>query len=343
MASTLPAPLRVCYLVNSGSEANDLALRLARHLTGRKDMIVLGGAYHGHLSSLIEISPYKFEAKGGPGRPPQTQVAEMPDLFRGRFRKGEPDAARKYAESVGACLERIEAEGRKPAGFIAEALLSCGGQIVLPEGYLKDVYRRVRAAGGVCIADEVQVGFGRVGTHFWGFETQGVVPDIVTMGKPIGNGFPLAAVVTTREIADAFASGPEYFNTYGGNPVSLAAGMAVLDVLAEEKLQENALHVGAVLKAGLKWLQIDHVLIGDVRGSGLFLGIELVADRQTRLPAPGPASYIAERLREEGILLSVDGPDKNVLKIKPPMCFTTADAELLVETLGRILAESPIR
>ncbi len=343
LTATLPAPLRVCYLVNSGSEANDLALRLARHYTGRRDMVVLGGAYHGNLSSLIEISPYKFEAKGGPGRPPHTQVAEMPDLFRGRFRLGDPEAGRKYADEVGACLDRIKGEGRLAAGFIAESLLSCGGQIVLPDGYLKDVYRRIRAAGGVCIADEVQVGFGRVGTHFWGFETQGVVPDIVTMGKPIGNGFPLAAVVTTRAIADAFASGPEYFNTYGGNPVSLAAGMAVLDVLAEEKLQENALHVGAVLKAGLKWLQIDHALIGDVRGSGLFLGIELVADRVTRRPAPGPAAYLAERMREEGVLLSVDGPDKNVLKIKPPLCFTTADAELLVETLGRIFAEDPLR
>ena len=343
LTETLPAPLRVCYLVNSGSEANDLALRLARHFTGRRDMVVLDGAYHGHLTSLIEISPYKFKAKGGAGRPPHTQVAEMPDLFRGRFRKNDPEAGRKYADSVGECLDRIRDEGRQPAGFIAEALLSCGGQIVLPDGYLKDAYRRVRAAGGVCIADEVQVGFGRVGTHFWGFETQGVVPDIVTMGKPIGNGFPLAAVVTTRAIADAFASGPEYFNTYGGNPVSLAAGMAVLDILAEEKLQSNALHVGSVLKAGLKWLQIDHGLIGDVRGSGLFLGIELVSDRRTRVPAPGQAAYVVERMREEGILLSVDGPDRNVLKIKPPMCFATADAELLVETLGRILAENPLR
>jgi len=343
LTATLPAPLEVCYLVNSGSEANDLALRLARHFTGRRDMIVLGGAYHGHLTSLIEISPYKFEAKGGPGRPPHTQVAEMPDPYRGAFREGDPAAGRKYADSVGDCLGRIEAEGRRPAGFIAESLLSCGGQIVLPDGYLRDAYRRIRAAGGVCLADEVQVGFGRVGSHFWGFETQGVVPDIVTMGKPIGNGFPLAAVVTTRPIADAFASGPEYFNTYGGNPVSLAAGLAVLDVLKDEHLQDNALRVGAVLKAGLKWLQIDHLLIGDVRGLGLFLGIELVSDRGKRMPASGPAAYVAERMREEGILLSTDGPDRNVLKIKPPLCFTMVDAERLVETLGRILGEDPVR
>ncbi|MHB8054623.1 MAG: aminotransferase class III-fold pyridoxal phosphate-dependent enzyme [Candidatus Aminicenantales bacterium] len=343
LTATLPAPLQVCYLVNSGSEANDLALRLARHYTGRRDMVVLSGAYHGHLTSLIEISPYKFGAKGGSGRPPHTQVAEMPDVFRGIYRKGDPDAGRKYADAVGACLERIEAEGRRPAGFIAESLLSCGGQIVLPDGYLKEAYRRVRAAGGVCLADEVQVGFGRVGSHFWGFETQGVVPDIVTMGKPIGNGFPLAAVVTTRPIADAFATGPEYFNTYGGNPVSLAAGQAVLDVLRDERLQDNALRVGSVLKAGLKGLQLDHVLIGDVRGLGLFLGIELVSDPEKRTPASGPAAYIAERMREEGVLLSTDGPDRNVLKIKPPLCFSTVDAELLVETLGRILGEEPLR
>ncbi len=343
LTATLPPALRVCYLVNSGSEANDLALRLARHFTGRRDMIVLGGAYHGHLTSLIEISPYKYDAPGGPGRPAHTQAAEMPDVYRGLYRADDPEAARKYADSVSSCLDRIAAAGRLPAGFIAESLLSCGGQIVLPDGYLQDVYRRVRKAGGVCLADEVQVGFGRVGTHFWGFQTQGVVPDIVTMGKPIGNGFPLAAVVTTRAIADAFASGPEYFNTYGGNPVSLAAGTAVLDVLEQENLQERALRVGSVLRAGLQRLQLDHSLIGDVRGLGLFLGIELVSDRGKRIPAAAEAAYVAERMRAEGILFSTDGPDHNVLKIKPPLCFSSADAERLVETLGRVLDEDPLR
>jgi 4-aminobutyrate aminotransferase-like enzyme/Ser/Thr protein kinase RdoA (MazF antagonist) len=343
LTAKLPEPLKVCYLVNSGSEANDLALRLARNYTGRRDMIVLPGAYHGHLTSLIEISPYKFDGKGGPGRPAHTQVAEMPDLYRGIYRYGDPEAGRKYAESVGTTIERMRGEGRLPAGFIAESLLSCGGQIVLPEGYLREVYRRVRADGGVCIADEVQVGFGRVGTHFWGFETQGVVPDIVTMGKPIGNGFPLAAVVTTRKIADAFATGMEYFNTYGGNPVSCAAGMAVLDVLAEENLQENALRVGAELKAGLEGLRADHPIVGDARGLGLFLGIELVSDRTERLPAADQAAYVANRMREEGLLLSTDGPEHNVLKIKPPMCFTREDAGRLVATLDRILREDPLQ
>lgn len=339
----LPEPLRVFFFVNSGSEANDLALRLARTYTGAKDMIVVDGAYHGHLTSLIEISPYKFDGPGGPGRPPFTQKVIMPDLYQGPYRAGDPDAGAKYAAHVSEAVERIHKEGRKPAGFICESLLSCGGQIVLPENYLREAFRRVREAGGVCVADEVQVGFGRVGTHFWGFETQCVIPDIVTMGKPIGNGHPLAAVVTTREVADAFATGMEYFNTYGGNPVSCAVGLAVLDVIEEEKLQENALVVGGRLKAGLEKLKEKHALIGDVRGLGLFVGVELVLDRKTRARATLHAAYIAERMREEGILLSTDGPFRNVLKIKPPMVFSASDADLLVAVLDKILSEDPLR
>jgi 4-aminobutyrate aminotransferase-like enzyme/Ser/Thr protein kinase RdoA (MazF antagonist) len=343
LAALLPEPLRIIFVVNSGSEANDLALRLARNWTKRKDLVVLDGAYHGNLNSLIEISPYKFNGPGGSGRPPHTHVAPMPDLFRGPFRYGDAAAGVKYALTVDEAIGRARREGRGIAGFICEPLLSCGGQIVLPENYLKEAYRRVREAGGVCIADEVQVGFGRVGTHFWGFETQGVVPDIVTMGKPIGNGFPLAAVATTSAIADAFATGMEYFNTYGGNPVSCAAGMAVLDVIEEERLQENAGHVGGHLKGRLTALKEKHPLVGDVRGMGLFLGVELVRDRGSRAPATPEASYAVNRMREEGVLLSTDGPFRNVLKIKPPLCFTTADADILAETLDRILSEDPVR
>ncbi len=309
LTATLPPALRVCYLVNSGSEANDLALRLARHFTGRRDMIVLGGAYHGHLTSLIEISPYKYDAPGGPGRPAHTQAAEMPDVYRGLYRADDPEAARKYADSVSSCLDRIAAAGRLPAGFIAESLLSCGGQIVLPDGYLQDVYRRVRKAGGVCLADEVQVGFGRVGTHFWGFQTQGVVPDIVTMGKPIGNGFPLAAVVTTRAIADAFASGPEYFNTYGGNPVSLAAGTAVLDVLEQENLQERALRVvgaeGRLAAAPTRSLpDRRRPRSRPVSRHRACLG------PGKRIPAAAEAAYVAERMRAEGSQHGRAGPQR---------------------------------
>ena len=223
--------------------------------------------------------------------------------------------------------------------IIAETLPSVAGQIVFPPGYLGEVYRLVRAAGGVCIADEVQVGFGRLGSHFWGFETQGVVPDIVVLGKPIGNAFPLAAVVTTQEIAASFANGMEFFSTFGGNPVACAAGLAVLDVVEEEKLQERALRVGNHLIAALRKTQERHPLIGDVRGSGLFLGIDLVRDGASREPATEEADYVVNRLRERGILAGTDGPHHNVIKLRPPLIFSEADANLFVETLDSILEE----
>jgi 4-aminobutyrate aminotransferase-like enzyme/Ser/Thr protein kinase RdoA (MazF antagonist) len=343
LCSTMPEPLRVCFIVNSGSEANDLALRLARHYTGQKDVIVVDGAYHGNLSTLIEISPYKFNGPGGSGKPPHTQIVMMPDLYQGPFRYGDNEAGKKYAEYVRSAIEQVQREGRKIAAFIAESLMGCGGQIVFPKGYLKHAYRHIRNAGGLCIADEVQVGFARVGTHFWGFETQDVIPDIVTLGKPIGDGFPLAAVVTRPEIADAFANGMEYFNTYGGNPVSCAVGLAVLDVIEEEKLQENALNVGKYLKIELEKLKRKYALIGDVRGLGLFLGVELVKDRERRAPAPEHTAYIIERMKEEGVLISLDGPNRNVLKIKPPLVFTEDDADRLISVLDQVLAEDPVR
>ena len=236
-------------------------------------------------------------------------------------------------------LERARAESRGVAAYIAETLPSVGGQIVFPPGYLAEVYHHVRRAGAVCIADEVQVGFGRLGTHFWGFETQGVVPDIVVLGKPIGNAFPLAVVITTLEIANSFNNGMEFFSTFGGNPVSCAAGLAVLDVLEEENLQHHALRVGAHLIEALKALQTRHALIGDVRGSGLFLGIDLVLDRETRQAAPSQATYVVNRLRDCGILAGTDGPHHNVIKLRPPLVFSEADADLFVRTLDAILQE----
>jgi len=218
---------------------------------------------------------------------------------------------------------------------------SVAGQIVFPPGYLAEVYAQVRGSGGVCIADEVQVGFGRLGTHFWGFESQGVVPDIVVLGKPIGNSFPLAAVITTPEIAACFDNGMEFFSTFGGNPVSCAAGLAVLDVLEEEHLQQNALRIGDRLMSALKELQARHQLVGDVRGSGLFLGLDLVQDRETRRPATTEASYVINRLRERGILTGTDGPYDNVIKLRPPLIFCDADADLLIATLNSILEEDP--
>jgi 4-aminobutyrate aminotransferase-like enzyme len=320
-----------------------LALRLARTHTQRKDLIVVDAAYHGNTTSLIEISPYKFDGPGGMGAPPYVHKVPMPDVYRGEYKRNDPYAGEKYAQYVEQAIWEIHKNQDNVAAFICESLLGCGGQIVLPENYLKEAYRHVRNAGGVCIADEVQVGFGRVGSHFWGFETQGVIPDIVTLGKPIGNGHPLAAVVTTPEIAASFNNGMEYFNTFGGNPVSCAIGLAVLDVIEEERLQENARKVGMHLMSGLRRLMEKHTLIGDVRGLGLFVGIELVLDREKLVPAAAQASYIANRMKERGILLSTDGPFHNVLKIKPPMVFTEENADFLVGTLDEILGEDLAR
>jgi 4-aminobutyrate aminotransferase-like enzyme/Ser/Thr protein kinase RdoA (MazF antagonist) len=341
LTALLPTPSRVCFFVNSGSEANELALRLARTHTGREDVIVLEHAYHGHTSTLIDISPYKFNGPGGKGQKPWVHVAPIPDDYRGIHRRGESDLGRKYAAHVAEILEKMKREGRGAAAFIAETLPSVAGQIVFPPGYLSEVYKHVRSAGAVCIADEVQVGFGRLGTHFWGFETQGAVPDIVVLGKPIGNGFPLAAVVTTAEIAASFDTGMEFFSTFGGNPVACAAGMAVLDVLEADHLQQNALVVGAKWLEDLRALRAKYPLIGDVRGMGLFLGIELVTNREARTPASAQAHYVVNRLRDLGILAGTDGPHHNVIKLRPPLIFSAADAAFFTSTLSSILAEDP--
>ena len=343
LTERMPAPLRTCFILNSASEANELALRLARARTGRRDVIVLEHAYHGHTTTLVAISPYKFDGPGGSGREPWVHVAPIPDDYRGEFRREDVGRGHRYAAQVGTLLETASAEGHPIGAFIAETLPSVGGQVELPPGYLEDVYRRVRAAGGVCIADEVQVGFGRLGSHFWGFETQDVVPDIVVLGKPIGNGFPLAAVVTTPELAAAFDTGMEFFSTFGGNPVACAAGLAVLDVLESEGLVENARTVGAHLKDRLHGLAERHALIGDVRGRGLFLGVELVRDRVTLEPADQEATYIVNRLRDLGVLCGTDGPHHNVLKIRPPLCFAIEDADLFVAVLDQVLGEGPAR
>ncbi len=260
----------------------------------------------------------------------------MPDTYRGAYKSDDINAAKKYAGDVEKAVKQIQQNNKGLSAFFFESLLGCGGQIVLPDGYLKESFRIVRDAGGLCVADEVQVGFGRVGTHFWGFETQGVIPDIVTLGKPIGNGHPLAAVVTTKEIADSFDNGMEYFSTFGGNPVSCAVGLAVLDVIKDEKLQENALKVGRQLKAGLEDLKSKYDLIGDVRGMGLFIGVELVVNRETLEPARDQANYIIEKMKELGILLSIDGPLHNVIKIKPPLVFSESNAAFLIDKLDDV-------
>ncbi len=337
LCDTLPDPLRVCFFVNSGSEANELALRLARAATGRRDTIVVEVGYHGNTTTIVDISSYKFDGPGGQGAPPWVHTVPMPDAYRGRYRG--PGVAAAYARHVGDAISRMTEAGTAPAAFIAESILSCGGQVVLPPGYLAASYDAVRRAGGVCIADEVQVGFGRSGSHFWAFETQDVVPDIVTMGKPAGNGHPLGVVVTTKAIADAFANGMEYFNTFGGNPVSCAVGLAVLDVIRDEGLQENARVVGADLLARLRDVATRRPLVGDVRGMGLFVGVELVRDRTSLEPADREAGLVVNRMRDRGVLVSTDGPFHNVIKIKPPMCVTRADAGRLSEAFEAALDE----
>ncbi len=338
LLATLPAALDVCYFVNSASEANELALRLTRAFTGRRDMIVLDAAYHGNTTSLIDISPYKHAGPGGAGAPDWVHVAPLPDDYRGPFKRRDPNAGAKYAAEVAAL-----ADFHPIAAFIAETCPSVGGQLVLPPGYLENVYSAVRRAGGICIADEVQTGLGRMGTSFWAFEDQGVVPDIVVMGKPLGNGHPIGAVATTRAIADAFDNGMEFFSTFGGNTVSCAVGVAVLDVLRDEALQAHALAVGNDLLRGLRELATRHELVGDVRGSGLFLGVELVKSHDSLEPAGDEAAFVANRMRERGVLVGTDGPYHSVVKIRPPMPFSREDATVLLGELDRALGQVPLR
>lgn len=318
LAATLPATLNVCYFVNSGSEANELAIRLARAHTKARDMIVLDHAYHGNTTTAIDLSPYKHDGPGGAGPSPWVHKVPLPD----------------HADAQ--TVDNILGNTDKICGFIAESMPSVAGQIVLPQGYLNRVYDTVRKSGGVCIADEVQTGYGRIGTHFYAFESYGVVPDIVVLGKPIGNGHPIGAVITTRAIADSFDNGMEFFSTFGGNTVSCAIGLAVLEVVQEENLQAHALNIGEQLLNGLRALQQTYESIRDVRGSGLFLGVEL-PDQKT-------ARKIVNGMRDEAILIGTDGPLHNVLKIRPPMPFSSSDADRLLTTLEKQLtltASSP--
>ena len=339
LTATLPDPLRVCYFVNSGSEANELALRLARAHTGRRDLIVLDVAYHGNTTTLVAISPYKFNGPGGEGAQPWVHTVPIPDVYRGPYKKDDARAGEKYAGFARVKIDELRATGAGLAGYIAESAPSVGGQIIFPPGYLTAVYQAVREAGGVCIADEVQTAFGRLGTHFYAFESQRVVPDIVVLGKPIGNGYPIGAVITTPAIAASFDNGMEFFSTFGGSTVSCAVGLAVLDVVEREQLQLHAQQVGGHLLDALRALADRHALVGDVRGAGLFLGVELVRSRETLEPAAAEAACVVNRMREEGILLGTDGPYTNVLKIRPPMPFAEADADALVHTLNRVLGE----
>jgi alanine-glyoxylate transaminase/(R)-3-amino-2-methylpropionate-pyruvate transaminase len=331
LAAKMPDELSVCYFVNSGSEANDLALLMARAYTSNYDVIALRNSYHGGNVSGMGLTAHrtwKFNIPHSFG----VHHAIVPDPYRGAWGREDPRAGRNYAADVRNLIEH--ATSGQVAGFIAESIQGVGGCVVFPDNYLKHAYEHVRAAGGVCIADEVQTGFGRTGTHYWGFETQGVVPDIVTMAKGIGNGAPLGAVSTTPKIAATLAQ-RTHFNTFGGNPVACAQGAAVLKVIDREKLQANALRIGNQIVAGLECLKAKHSLIGDVRGKGLLLGIELVKDRATKEPATAECAQVLESCRDMGLLLGKGGLDAQTIRFSPPMCMHEQDADFLLEVLNR--------
>ena len=328
LTATLPAELDTAMFCCTGSEANELALRLARAATGGEGLIVTEYAYHGNTRATYEISVSDIPADEVPGF---VLTVPAPDIFRGRYR--DKDAAVRYAAHVGDAIEVLKNRGIKPAAFIVDTIISSSGVVSPPPGYLARVAEIIRNAGGLFIADEVQPGFGRTGKHFWGFEADDLVPDIVTMGKPMGNGHPIAGVVARRELVELFSKKGHYFNTFGGNPVSCAAALAVLDIIEDEQLQHNALDVGQYIVDGLQHLATDHDCIGDVRGSGLFLALELVSDREARTPATELARYIVEALRERGVLTGSIGPDANILKLRSPMTLSKDNADYFLSAL----------
>ena len=343
LSQTLPKELEVCYFTNSGSESNDLALRIARQYNDSYESIVLSGAYHGHTSSLIDISPYKFLGPGGKGRPSFVQVIPMPDFFRGEHRSSNVNPVEYYLGLLKEAITNIKRRGKQLAFFMVEPIMGCGGQIIIPPDFMRKSFEIVKHEGGLCIVDEVQIGFGRVGSHFWGFEMSGVDPDIITLGKSIGNGHPLSVVITKKHIAESFNNGMEYFNSFGGNPVSCKIGQAVLNVIKEEKLQKNAYETGVYLLEGLKVLKDKYNIVGDVRGRGLFIGVELIKKYDGMIPASIEADLIVNQMRQKGVLISSDGPDHNVLKIKPPLIFSKKNADYLLDTFESVLSENKFK
>ena len=339
LAARFPAPLDTVFLVNTGSEANELALRLARTVTGNEDVLCVRGAYHGWTSATDAITTSAWDNPRALGtRPSWVHTVEPPNTYRGVHRGS--DAGTRYAADVRATLARLADAGRGPAAFIAEPLYGNAGGVVLPDGYLREVYADVRAAGGLAIGDEVQTGYSRLGHYQWAFEQQGVVPDIVSVAKAAGNGMAVGAVVTTRAIAEAFRAEGSFFSSVGGSPVACAAGIAVLETIDRERLRDNAREVGGYLKAGLERVAAAHPeIVGAVHGMGLYLGVELVRDPVTQEPAADEALAICERMLGLGVIVAPTGDGNNVLKVKPPLCLDRASADLVVAALERTLAE----
>ncbi|KAK2704160.1 ethanolamine-phosphate phospho-lyase-like [Artemia franciscana] len=332
LLETLPEKLSVCFLLNSGSEANDLALRLARRYTGGDDIVVFENTYHGNLSSLIEISPklYRYEE---PRNRESIHVIPLPDSCHIE-RENVPHETDRLVQEARSLIQAQVKRGRSIAGFLSEIIVVNAGVVVPPNGYYQGLYRAVREAGGLCIADEVQTGLGRMGEHFWAFQQHGVLPDIITIGKQLGNGYPLAAVITTRDIADSIG---DFVSTYGGNPVACSMGLAVLEVIQNEQMQSSCTMVGYILKEGLVNLKARYSCIGSIRGSGLCLGVEIVGYNSGN-PDPFTTNEIKDRMKAEKILLISQGPDHNVLVITPPMCFTTENARRFLRSFESVLA-----
>ncbi len=339
LTATMPGDLSVCMFVCSGSEANDLAWRLAKAHTGNAGGIVMEDAYHGTTDIVYELSPADYGDDKGRKLAPFIATVPAPDGYRGQFRRDDPRYVERYVACFDDAIASLDAQGFEPAAYYLDLVLCSNGIMIPPPGYLSGAFEKVRRAGGLCVADEVQSGFGRTGDHLWGFEAHGVIPDIVTLGKPIGNGISMAAVVTTPAIVASLMKETDFFSTTGGNPVSCAVGLAVLDVLEEEGLQQNAARVGAMLRSQIEKLAEQHHLIGEVRGAGLFIGVELVRDRSTLEPADKETSLIVNRMRELGVLVGVEGPFSNVLKIRPPLVFDENHARQFTDTLDQVLRE----
>jgi 4-aminobutyrate aminotransferase-like enzyme/aminoglycoside phosphotransferase (APT) family kinase protein len=332
LASKFPSSLNKVYLVNSGSAASDLAIRMAKAHTDHSRVMVMELGYHGNTHTSMEVSDYKFSNPKGQGQADYILKTQIPDTYKGPYT--DPLTAGKlYAKEA---VSKIESSHHPIAAFIAEPIIGCAGQVPLPTGYLQEIYPVIRQQGGVCISDEVQTGFGRLGDFFWGYEASKVVPDIVIMGKPIANGHPMGAVICTDEIAQSFEKGVEFFSSFGGNPVSCAIASAVLDVIEEEQLQENAQKVGHYYMSKLQELMQHYDTVGDVRGRGLFIGVELVQPHSKK-PNPQLAKHIKSKMRQRNILISTDGRYDNILKSKPPLCFNKHNVDTVIEALHDIL------
>ena len=340
LASTMPSGLELCLYSCTGTEANELAMRMARKITGNFGVIIMAHSYHGNSTLINELSSCLYPPHECPD---YVAMVEPPNTFRGSHRSdqglSDSDLAQNYARLIDSAIQKLNDAGHGVAAFICDAIFDSQGALNAPENYFERVYEKIRAAGGVCIADEVQPGFGRLGEHMWGFQHYHVLPDIVTLGKPMGDGHPVSGVVTSKEIADNFFQKAFYFNTFGGNPVAAAVAEAVLSIIEEEKLQQNAYDVGLYLLERLNELADQHPLIGHIHGRGLFLGVELIKNRQTLEPAHQEARDIAENMKNEGILIGSTGRFGNVIKIRPPLVFSKENADLLIEKLDKLLTE----